>query len=124
MAETVANVYHALSPDDQRRCAIFANDYGEAGAIDFYGPRLGLPKAISGHLTYWYWGPRGYTGECMIVLGDTRAGAERWFSEVEPVAEVGNPYAMAQEHFTVFLCRKPRRFATLQQAWPLLKNWN
>jgi hypothetical protein len=124
MAETVASVYHALSPGDQRRCAIFGNDYGEAGAIDFYGPKLGLPKAISGHLTYWYWGPRGYTGECMIVLGDTRRGVERWFSEVEPVAEVGNPYAMAQEHFTVFVCRRPKGFATLQEAWPLLKNWN
>jgi Dolichyl-phosphate-mannose-protein mannosyltransferase len=124
MAETVANVYHALSPEDQRRCAIFANDYGEAGAIDFYGPRLGLPKAISGHLTYWYWGPRGYTGECMIVLGDTRAGVERWFSDVRAAAVVSNAYSMRSQNFTVFVCRKPKGFATLQQAWPRLKNWN
>ncbi|HVN32238.1 MAG TPA: glycosyltransferase family 39 protein [Thermoanaerobaculaceae bacterium] len=124
MAETVARVYHALPPEDQARCAIFGNDYGQAGAIDFYGPRLGLPKAISGHLNYWYWGPRDYTGDCLIVLGDTRAGVERWFSDVKPVAEVGHLYAMRQEHFTVFLCRKPKGFETLQQAWPQLKRWN
>jgi hypothetical protein len=123
MVATVAKVYHSLPPEEQPKCAIFGNDYGQAGAIDFYGPKLGLPKAISGHLTYWYWGPRGYTGECMIVLGDTRAGVERWFSEVQAVAEVGHPYAMAQEHFTVFLCRKPKGW-TLREAWPHLKNWD
>jgi hypothetical protein len=123
MAATVAEVYHSLPPEEQAKCAIFGNDYGQAGAIDFYGPRLGRPKAISGHLTYWYWGPRDYTGECMIVLGDTQAGAERWFSEVKPVAKVGHPYAMAQEHFTVFLCREPKGW-TLREAWPHLKSWD
>jgi hypothetical protein len=123
MVATVARVYRALPPEEQPRCAIFGNDYGQAGAIDFYGPKLGLPKAISGHLTYWYWGPRAYTGECAIVLGDTRAGVERWFGQVEAVAEVGHPYAMAQEHFTVFLCHKPRGW-TFRDAWPHLKRFN
>jgi hypothetical protein len=123
MAATVAKVYHSLPPEEQSKCAIFGNDYGEAGAIDFYGPKLGLPKAISGHLTYWYWGPRQYTGQCVIVLGDTRAGAERWFNDVKAVAEVGHPYAMAQEHFTVFLCHEPKGW-TFREAWPRLKNWD
>ena len=48
----------SLSPEERKRTAIFGNDYGEAGAIDFYGPGLGLPGAIGGHLTYWLWGPR------------------------------------------------------------------
>ena len=69
MVATVAKVYDALPPAERAKTAIYANDYGEAGAIDFYGPALGLPKAISGHLTYWYWGPREYTGENVIVLG-------------------------------------------------------
>jgi hypothetical protein len=123
MAETVAGVYHSLPPEEQSKCAIFGNDYGQAGAIDFYGPKLGLPKAISGHLTYWYWGPREYTGEGMIVLGDSRAGVERRFNEVKAVAEVGHPYAMAQEHFTVFLCHEPKGW-TLREAWPHLKSWD
>ena len=62
--------YHTLSPEEQRKTAIFANNYGEGGAIDFFGPKYGLPKAIGGHQNYWIWGPRDYTGESMIVLGE------------------------------------------------------
>jgi hypothetical protein len=123
MAETVAKVYHSLPLEERSKCAIFGNHYGQSGSIDFYGPKLGLPKAIGGHVSYWYWGPRGYTGECMIVLGDDRRGVERWFDQVEAVADVGHPYAMAQEHFTVFLCRKPKGW-TLQEIWPRLKKWD
>ncbi len=122
MAETVARVYHALPPDERARTAIFTNDYGQGGAIDFYGPALGLPKAIGGHLTYWYWGPRDYDGSSMIVLGDTVAGASRWFDSVDVVAEVGDPNAMRQEHFPVLLCRKPKGW-TLRSVWPQLKKW-
>jgi hypothetical protein len=123
MAETVARVYRALPAEERARTGIFANDFGQAGAIDFYGPKLGLPKAISGHLTYWYWGPREYTGESLIVLGERRAELEREFESVEAMAEVGHPYAMRQEHFTVFLCRRPRGW-TLGEMWPRAKNWN
>ncbi len=124
MAATVAKVYNALPPAERARTAIFGNDYGEAGAIDFYGPALGLPKAISGHLTYWYWGPREYTGEIMIVLGEHRKERlEQYFTSVEEVASVGHPYAMASQHFPVYLCRGPKG-RTLRQIWPELKNWN
>lgn len=123
MAQAVAKAYFALPAAERGRCAIFANDYGEAGAIDFYGPGLGLPKAISGHLTYWYWGPRGYTGDVMLVLGDRREALERKFEDVRAVAEIGQEYAMAQEHFTLFVCRKPKGW-TLASAWPRLKSWN
>lgn len=123
MVGAVARVYSSLPPDLRAKTGIYANDFGQGGAIDFYGPRLGLPKAIGGHLTYWYWGPRGYTGESLIVLGDRQEVLETEFEEVQVVAEVGHPYAMRQEHFTVFLCQRPRGW-TLQSVWPRLKNWN
>ncbi len=123
MAEAVARVYRSLPPEERDRTGIFANDFGQGGAVDFYGPRLGLPKAIGGHLTYWYWGPRDYTGESLIVLGDRREVLEREFEDVQAVAEVGHPYAMQQEHFTVFLCRRPKGW-TLATLWPRLKQWN
>jgi hypothetical protein len=123
MAQTVAKAYFALPAAERERCAIFGNEYGQAGAIDFYGPALGLPKAISGHLTYWYWGPRAYTGDVMIVLGDCREVLEREFEDVQAVAEIGQKYAMAQEHFTLFVCRKPKGW-TLASAWPRLKSWD
>jgi hypothetical protein len=123
MAQTVAAVYRSLPADEQAKTGVFANDFGQGGAIDFYGPRLGLPKAIGGHLSYWYWGPRSYTGESLIVLGDRREVLETEFEDVRAMAEVGHEYAMRQEHFTVFLCRRPRGW-TLQSIWPRLKHWD
>ena len=122
MAETVARVYQSLPPEERARAAIFGQDYGQAGAIDFYGPKLGLPKAISGHLTYWYWGPRDYTGEIAIVLGDRREALERHFGSVQEAAVVSHPYSMRSQNFTVFVCREPKGW-TFRDIWPRLKNW-
>ena len=63
LAEAVAVVYHSLPSDEQARACVFAHNYGQAGAIDLFGPALGLPKAISGHNSYFLWGPRDCTGE-------------------------------------------------------------
>ena len=60
MVEGVANVYQSLPPEQRAQTAILAGNYGEAGAIDFFGPHLGLPKAISAHQNYYFWG-RGST---------------------------------------------------------------
>jgi hypothetical protein len=123
MVEAVARVYFSLPAEERAKTAIFGNDYGQSGAIDFYGPRLGLPKALGNHLTYWYWGPRQYTGESCIVLGSRRESEERHFESVEEVGWVGHPYAMKQEQFPILLCRKPKGW-TFQQIWPQIKNWN
>ena len=72
MVQRVARVYHELPAADREKCAIFTTNYGEAGAIDFFGPRYGLPPAISHHNNYWLWGPRSYTGEVMIMVGGSR----------------------------------------------------
>jgi len=124
MAAAVAKVYYSIPADERADTAIFGQNYGEAGAIDFYGAQLGLPKAISGHVSYWYWGPRGHTGKSMIILGGIpRERLEREFAKVEARGSVGNPYAMASEHFTIYLCRDPKGW-TLDQVWPTLKNWD
>ncbi len=123
MAESVAGAYNKLSPEDKRRCAIFGQNYGEAGAIDFFGAKMGLPNALSGHQSYYYWGPRGYTGECMMVMGDRPEVLSEKFGSIEKVATVYHPYSLPYQHFDVYLCRGPK-FETLQQVWPKLKHWN
>src|SRR5262249_1015533 len=60
--------WNRIPAADRSDCGIFAQDYGQAGAIDFLGPRYHLPQSLSGHQTWWLWGPRGYSGNCMIVL--------------------------------------------------------
>jgi hypothetical protein len=121
MAEAVAGAYNKLSPEDKQRCAIFGQNYGQAGAIDFFGAKMGLPNAISGHQNYFYWGPRGYTGECMIVMDDTPDRLSQEFDFWEKVATVYHPYSMPYQHFDVYLCR--RLHWPLTEAWPRLKKW-
>jgi 4-amino-4-deoxy-L-arabinose transferase-like glycosyltransferase len=121
VAET-AKAYNQLTPTERTGCGIFAQDYGQAGAIDFYGPRYGLPPALSGHQTYWLWGPHGYTGNCLIVLDDTREKLEELFDSVEFVGiSADNPYALEQR-IPVFICRGAK-FGTLDKVWPELKKW-
>ena len=56
MVAQIAEIYSHLSSQEKADCVIGASNYGEAGAIDFLGPRYGLPNAISSHNNYWYWG--------------------------------------------------------------------
>jgi 4-amino-4-deoxy-L-arabinose transferase-like glycosyltransferase len=112
----------ARVPNEQRAdCGIFAQNYGQAGAIDFFGPRYGLPKSISGHQTYWLWGPRGYSGNCMIVLDDKKDVLDQLFEQVELIGVSDNLYSIERQ-VPVFLCRGAK-FGTLQQLWPKLKRW-
>ena len=120
MAATVSRVYHALPQAEQQGCAILTGNYGEAGAIDYYGPKLGLPKAISGHNSYFYWGPRNYSGECVILFGDNAETTKKLFGDVQQVATITNRYAMpGEQNLPVYLCRKPS--APLAELWPQFK---
>jgi hypothetical protein len=124
MVQGVAKAYFSVPADERADTAIFASNFASAGAIDLIGPKYGLPKAISGHQSYWLWGPRHYTGHTMIVVGDTPEGARRWFNEVTVIAELHNPYAPPWMNRPVLLCRGPKRFHSLAEAWPQLKNWD
>ncbi len=122
MVREVSRIYHGLSLDEQARTAIFANNYGQAGAIDYFGPKYGLPKAISGHQNYWYWGPRNYTGDIVIVLGSDGAGDREHFQSVQPAGRADNPFSRLDERYEIFLCRGLKW--NLQEIWPRLKHWN
>ena len=122
MARATARVYKSLSPEERARTAIFANSYGQAGAIDFFGPRLGLPKSICNHQSYWLWGPRDYDGSVVIVLGSDGSGDREHFQSVEPAGRVEHPYSRRDEHFDIFLCRGLT--GDLHQFWPRMKNYH
>lgn len=121
MVQVVAAAYRRLPPEEQARTAIFGQYYGQAGAVDFFGPRYGLPHAISGHQNYFLWGPRGYTGESIIVLGDRREVLESKCDEVTLVGRVENRYARLDNQFDVFHCRGIR--PPFAELWPQLKKW-
>lgn len=119
--EAVARVYHSLSPEEQAKTAIFCDNYGQAAAIDFFGPQYGLPKAISGHQNYFLWGPRNYTGEIGILVGQPEDDVRKYFASVEAAATVNVPYAYAYETRPILLCRGLK--GNLQTLWPQVKYW-
>ena len=119
-AATVAQVYRSLPAAERGDCAVLGGNYGEAGAIDYYGPSLGLPKAIGGHNSYYYWGPRSYSGACVIVFGERSDEFIQLFRDVQLAATADNPHAMPNEqHIPIYICRKP--IAPLSVLWPRFK---
>ncbi len=121
MVAATARVYHSLTPEEQQRTAIFGSNYGQAAAIDFFGPQYGLPKAISGHQNYFLWGPRHYTGDILILLGARESEVREQFESVTIAATLENPYAYRYENRPILLCRGLKW--NLQTGWSKVKNW-
>jgi len=122
IVDETAVAWNRLAPEERKDCGIFAQDYGQAGAIDFLGRRYGLPASLSGHQTWFLWGPRAYSGNCMIVLDDRRERLEELWQRVDYVGtSAASPYALEQQ-IDVYICRGAK-FGTLTQLWPQLKRW-
>jgi hypothetical protein len=122
MVEKVAAYYNSLPPEEREKTAIYGNNYGQAGAIDFFGGKYGLPKSISPHQSYFLWGPRNYTGESVIVLGDSLEGVREDCRSAEVVGEVTHPYTLSYEKYSIIHCHDTKK--PLPEIWPGLKYWN
>jgi hypothetical protein len=82
LARTVASVYRPGA-------VIFTANYGEAGAVDRYGPALRLPDAYSGHNAFGYWGPPPDRPATVITLG-VHPATLKYFRDCHLVARIGN----------------------------------
>jgi hypothetical protein len=118
----VARVFHALPEDERAAACIFTGNYGEAGAINLFGPSLGLPPAISGHQTHSMWGPGDCTGEVVIVLQVGADDLAEVFDSVEVAGSHFHPWGMAEENRDILVCRGLKM--PLAELWPQLKHWN
>ncbi len=121
-AAAVAKVYHSLSPEDQAKCAIFGDNYGRCGAIDFYAKKYGLPKSIGSHNNYWLWGPRNYTGELVIILGGNLKDKTDKFESVTIADTVKSEHVMPYENnLPIYVCRNLNM--PLRELWQRLKHY-
>ncbi len=112
LTDQTVSTFRGLSVQDQQQVCIFASNYGEAGAINFLGPRqeTHLPQAISGQNNFWLWGPRGCTGQLVIaIVHDKPEDLLKKYKSVTIVGRMDNPWAMPFEHRNIYLLRDKRK---------------
>jgi 4-amino-4-deoxy-L-arabinose transferase-like glycosyltransferase len=119
----VAAAYHALPPGDRARAVVLASNYGEAGAIDFFGPRYGLPRAVSPAGSYWFFGPGRLPGEVAVALGIEPRDVEGFYSEYHEAARIPNPWGVPEQQDNVVAVLRGAA-STLQDVWPSLAGRN
>jgi hypothetical protein len=124
MTRAVADAFHALPEPARADTALFADGYMYAGALNFYGPRYGLPTAISGNNTYYLWGPGTYSGARMLAVGATDYPIyRRMFGSVKQIAVYRDPRRwMIEGPLPIYLCTKPR-IEPLALMWPQFKRF-
>jgi hypothetical protein len=122
MAREVSRAYFSLPTDVRSKTAIVGHNFGEAGALDFFGPKYGLPGAISGHQSYWLWGPGEYTGESILLVGDSADRARELCNNVDVAGRVEHPYSRGDEHFNIYWCHPLKE--SLQKLWPSAKHFD
>ncbi len=106
MASTVSKVYSSLSPEEQKRTVVYAQNYGEAGAIDFYQKDFSLPRVVCGHNNYWFWGPGDTTFTTVIVIGGSKEDHLQTCGSVEQAGIIQSKDAIPYENnLPVFICR-------------------
>ena len=111
----VAEEWRALSEADRGKAVLAADNYGRAGALDFFGPRYGLPRVVSGAGSYWYFGPGDRSGELLIVLGGEEELKQIW-QRCRVLRTVGTSWAVEQERrVEIWRCERP--VAPLQEVW-------
>jgi hypothetical protein len=118
LVQTVAGIYAGLPAESQPGTAILTGNYGEAGAVDLYGPAYGLPPAISGVDSYWLRGYPQPPPRTLIVLGYGRDELTAMFDTCDPAGVITNSYGVKNQETTahpqIFVCTNPR------QPWPAL----
>jgi hypothetical protein len=121
MVSEVAAIYNSLPPEERAQTGIWAGNYGEAGAINLFGPQYGLPQAYSRHQNHWYWGPPPQVYKNLIViewsLDDVRDNCTS-FQAFEHYQRFG----MGEENQPIYLCRGVE--FDIQKIWWHSHHWN
>jgi 4-amino-4-deoxy-L-arabinose transferase-like glycosyltransferase len=119
LVDQVTTVYQRLPLSERGSVMILASNYGEAGALDFYG--RGLPTVVSPHLTYYYWAPARMAPSTVIVVGYQRGYLARLFGDIQQAGTISNSLGLRNFEYgqPIWICRSP--LIPLDKAWPHLK---
>jgi hypothetical protein len=121
LASEVSGIYNALPPDERVQTGIWAGNYGEAGAINLFGPAYGLPHAYSRHQNHWYWGPPPQVYKNLIViewsLDDVRDNCTSY-----QAFDRHQRFGMGEENTPIYLCGGVK--FDIQKIWWHSHHWD
>ena len=116
----VDSLYQSLPLKEKENCMIWAENYGEAGAIEILGDKYKLPSPMSSHGSFWTWGPGNTQAEIYISIGNEKQAVESVFSDYTLVKIVKHKYAIGEENnIPVYLCSNPK--IDIKHNWKLLE---
>ena len=123
LVESVSEVYRTLPDEEKKKTEIITGNYGEAGSINHYGEKYGLPEASSGISSYYYWGPVNPEASTVIFVGYPDDYLNRYFSDVKVMGTITNRYEIDNEEQgqLITLCRKPIK--PLSELWEEFKHY-
>jgi hypothetical protein len=121
MVREVALIFDSLSPAERSETGIWAGNYGEAGAIDEFGPQYGLPHAWSRHQNLWYWGPPSQVYQNLVVIQWSREDVEDNCTSYQAFAHYER-FGMGEENTPIYLCRGVK--FDIQKIWWHSHHWN
>jgi hypothetical protein len=121
MVSEVAAIYNSLPPEERAKTGIWAGNYGEAGAINEFGPRYGLPTAWSRHQNHWYWGPPPQVYKNLIVIEWSLEDVRDNCTSFQPF-EHYHRFGMGEENTPIYLCRDVQ--FDIQKIWWHSHHWN
>jgi len=121
MAREVAAIYNSLPPAERAQTGIFAGNYGEAGAINQFGPQYGVPRAWSRHQNHWYWGPPPQAYSNLIVIQWSREDVQDNCTSFQAF-EHYQRFGMGEENTPIYLCRGAK--FDIQKIWWHYHHWN
>jgi hypothetical protein len=123
LVRVVAAQDTALARAGQPPTSIFTGAYGEAGALDVLGSRYRLPPVLSGHNSYWMWGPGRASDRTVLVVG-ALGQLSRYFASCRLLAIFNPPYHVRNDwtDLRVGVCTGP--MATWKAIWPYLRHYD
>ena len=120
VARAVDDVLLNLDADERRRAVVLARSYALAGAVKRFG-QVGSP-VVSGHLTWWLWGPGNLTDEVVVTVGFDQSEVRPWCPKMQDVARVDLPMAILPfRDLPIGLCRG--KGEPLRTYWPQLRRF-
>ena len=120
LAKEMSRVYNTMSDDEKKKTALVVGNYGEAGSLNYYAKKYGLPFVYCAHNSCWFWGrEHGFEGlENVIILGGKREDHLEQFEDVQEAGKVSTPYVMPfEDNLKIFIARRLRKGIDLNEVW-------